>query len=52
MVLEGELTLTVDDKKYVLTKDDAIDFCASSKHTYLSSGDTSVKAICINHYPV
>ncbi len=52
MVLEGELTFTVDEQTCVLKKDDAIQFIASGKHTYYNSGETPLKAIIINYYPV
>lgn len=51
MVIEGELSLTVDSKKYVLHQDEAIEFTASYEHTYSSSGSQTLKAVVINYYP-
>lgn len=51
MVLEGELTFTVNDETFVLHPNDAISFTASNKHTYSSSGSETMKAYLINYYP-
>ncbi len=51
MVLEGELTFAVNDETFVLHPNDAISFTASNKHTYLSSGEYTLKAYLINYYP-
>jgi len=51
LVLEGELTLTVDGKTHVLQPDEAISFAASGHHTYTASGDKTLKAVVINFYP-
>lgn len=51
MVLEGELTLTAGGQTYRLKADDAIGFAASGRHTYAATGETTVKAALINHYP-
>jgi transcriptional regulator with XRE-family HTH domain len=51
MVLEGELSLTVNDKSYMLSPDDTINFIASAKHTYVSVGTEPLKAVIINFYP-
>jgi transcriptional regulator with XRE-family HTH domain len=52
LVSEGELTLSVNNKRYVLKKDEAVEFTASNKHSYYSSGNTTLKAVVINFYPV
>lgn len=51
MVLEGELTLTVNDHPYILYPNDAIDFLAATQHVYTSSGSETLKAVVINSYP-
>ena len=51
LVLEGELSLTVHNQTYVLHSNDAINFVASAKHIYDSSGDNPLKAVIINFYP-
>lgn len=51
MVIEGELTLSVNNQSYQLHPNDAIDFPASSKHIYMSSGSETLKAVVINFYP-
>lgn len=51
MVLEGELTLTVNGQTFVLKPNDAVSFTASARHTYLSSGNETLKACLINYYP-
>ncbi len=52
MVLEGELTLTVNNQSYVLRPDDTMSFVASAQHTYFSSGSETLKAVNINYYPL
>ena len=51
MVLEGEMTFTVNDETFILLPNDAISFTASNKHSYLSSGSQTLKAYLINYYP-
>ncbi|MPM37750.1 HTH-type transcriptional regulator SutR [bioreactor metagenome] len=51
MVLEGELSLTVDDQTHVLHPNDTIVFTASARHIYTSSGSITLKATIINYYP-
>lgn len=51
MVLEGELTLEVDNKTFILNADDAINFTASGKHVYLNSGNDILKTVIVNFYP-
>lgn len=50
MVIEGQLCLTVGEKKYELCEEDAIYFDASMPHTYLSTGRKTLKATIINYY--
>ncbi len=51
MVVEGELTLTVNNQSYVLHPDDTMSFVASAQHIYFSSGSETLKAVNINYYP-
>lgn len=51
MILEGELTLGLDDKVFVLQANDAISFSATAKHTYGNRGTGPLKAIIVNFYP-
>lgn len=52
MVLKGELTLTINNRTYILQTNDAISFIASTNHIYLSSGTETLNACIINFYPV
>lgn len=52
MVLEGELTLEVNNKNFILYADDTITFVASDKHVYFNSGKGILKTAIINYYPV
>ncbi|WP_099204644.1 helix-turn-helix domain-containing protein [Scatolibacter rhodanostii] len=52
MVLEGVLTLTVDQKNYVLSANDALCFSATTEHSYQAGDESMVKAIVINFYPL
>ncbi len=52
MVLDGELTLALNNQTYVLHSNDAISFTASVRHTYASSGSKTLIASIINYYPV
>lgn len=51
MVLEGELTLTVNHQTYRLQENDAISFVASCQHSYSSTGTKTLKATITNFYP-
>lgn len=51
MVLEGELSLTVNDQTHILQPNDSICFTASARHVYSSSGSNILKANIINYYP-
>lgn len=52
MVVEGELSLTLEDTTHILQPNDAISFAASAKHTYASSGSKTLIATIVNYYPV
>ncbi len=52
MVVEGTLSLTVNDKTYQLRPNDSICFNATAKHIYHNSGNGIMKAVTINFYPV
>ncbi|MDZ5010830.1 cupin domain-containing protein, partial [Clostridium perfringens] len=51
MVLEGELTLKINNKIYKLNPDDSISFSASTEHIYTNSGNGILKATITNFYP-
>jgi len=52
MVLEGELTLEVNNKIYKLNPNDSICFSPSNKHVYSNNGKSTLKATVTNFYPV
>ena len=52
MILQGQLTLEVNNKTFILDADDSITFNASAKHTYLNSGEDLLKVVIINFYPI
>ncbi|MBV7273841.1 helix-turn-helix transcriptional regulator [Clostridiaceae bacterium UIB06] len=52
MVLEGQLTLEVNNETFILYADDTITFTASAKHIYFNSGKGILKTAIINFYPV
>ncbi|MTI47280.1 helix-turn-helix domain-containing protein [Sporosalibacterium faouarense] len=52
MVLEGELTLEVNNETFILNADDTITFTASAKHSYFNSGKGILKTAIINFYSV
>ncbi|GAA0086441.1 XRE family transcriptional regulator [Clostridium sp. CTA-7] len=51
MVLEGELTLEINNEIYKLNPDDSISFSASTEHIYTNSGNGILKATITNFYP-
>jgi mannose-6-phosphate isomerase-like protein (cupin superfamily) len=51
MVLEGELSLSVNQETFLLKANDTINFTASAKHCYENSGNGMLKAAIINYYP-
>jgi Predicted transcriptional regulators len=52
MVVEGTLTLTVNDETFLLQPNDSICFDATAKHIYHNTGKGIMKAVNINFYPV
>lgn len=52
MVLEGELTLEVNNETFILHADETITFTASDKHIYFNSGKGTLKTVIINYYHV
>ncbi len=52
MVLEGELTLTVNHQTFLLQENDAISFTASYEHSYSATGTIPLKAALTIYYPV
>lgn len=51
MLLEGELTLEVNNETYKLNPNDSISFQASNQHIYINSGKGTLKATITNFYP-
>ncbi|MBU5484431.1 XRE family transcriptional regulator [Clostridium sp. MSJ-11] len=51
MVLEGKLTLEVNNETYKLNPNDSISFLASDQHVYINSGKGTLKATITNFYP-
>jgi XRE family transcriptional regulator, regulator of sulfur utilization len=47
---QGELTLSINDSKFCLKKDDAIFFDAKNKHSYENTGSEMLIATSINYY--
>lgn len=50
MVLEGELTLKIDENTFILRPEDSITFTAVDKHIYINSGTGTLKTTIINFY--
>ena len=50
MLVEGELTLTVDNTEHLMKKDDALYFDASAPHSYRNDGDGTARAILLIQY--
>ena len=50
MLLEGEMTITVNEKEYLLQKDDALYFDASVSHCYKNDGTVTAKAALLIQY--
>lgn len=50
MMIEGEIILDVDQKEYILKKDDALFFDASVPHGYKNIGKEKAKAVLIIQY--
>lgn len=51
MLLEGNLTLKVNNETYNLKPNDSISFPASNEHIYINSGKGTLKAAITNFYP-
>ncbi|MCQ1531184.1 helix-turn-helix domain-containing protein [Lutispora saccharofermentans] len=51
IVLEGSLCLKSGENEYNLSQEDSICFFSANPHTYINTGDCTVKAILINYYP-
>lgn len=51
MVLEGELTLEVNNETYKLNSNDSISFTAFKQHVYVNNGKGTLRAVIINFYP-
>lgn len=52
MILEGELTITIGDKSYLVSQNDTVNFTASVRHNYRNSGKGILRAVVINFYPI
>lgn len=52
MVLEGELTLKVNNETFIVAANNTVSFTASNKHVYFNSGHGTLKAAITNFYPV
>ena len=50
LVTKGKLSLSVAGKKYVLKEQDALNFVATTEHTYSNLGEEQVQATIINYY--
>lgn len=46
-ILEGSLEVNIDDKKYLLTKNNTLYIDASLKHSFTNTGNTTVKLISV-----
>lgn len=51
MVLEGELTLEINNETYKLNSNDSISFVADKQHRYINSGKETLRATITNFYP-
>ncbi|ABR55009.1 putative transcriptional regulator, XRE family [Methanococcus vannielii SB] len=49
-IFEGELTLTLDKKEYILSKHDSIRFMADKAHTYENKGISPAKIHLVLYY--
>ena len=50
MVIEGQAILEVNEKEYLLEKDDALFFDASAAHCYRNKTDRAVKMVLLIYY--
>lgn len=51
LVLEGELTIDLDESSLILKPEEAAQFSATTQHTYKNTGEKLLKTIIINFYP-
>lgn len=52
IVLEGGLLLSTNKEDYLLKKEESICFSSAAPHTYKSCGETTLKAVVVNFYPI
>ncbi len=50
LMLEGEISVTVNEREYVLKKEDALYFDASHPHRYYNANDVRAKAVMLIQY--
>lgn len=50
LICEGTMNLKIDDKNYILSKGDAINFNGNSYHCYKNKGDSLLSAYMILYY--
>ena len=50
LMLEGEISVTVNEREYVLKKEDALYFDASHPHSYHNACDVRAKAVMLIQY--
>jgi transcriptional regulator with XRE-family HTH domain len=51
LVTRGELTVEINDARYVLAEGDAVFFDATERHSYINDGEDAAEYIVINYYP-
>lgn len=52
MVLKGELTIQISGKTFILNENDTITFDATKKHSYINTGETTLRTMIINFYHI
>jgi transcriptional regulator with XRE-family HTH domain len=50
LVIEGTLTITLDDGNHILHTGDAVNFHSNKEHRYFNSGSDELKLMIINYY--
>lgn len=50
MLLCGQLEITVEGNRYILSMGDAIEFTADNEHTYKNTGSSTAVALVMNYY--
>ena len=50
LVVQGELTLIIDDETFVVKQNEAISFDATTEHLYKSTGEAMLVMTMINYY--